>query len=95
MEPRNITGLVTQGGPTGWVTIYNLKYSHDNINWNSVLDQTSNVKNFLGNFDENTPIVNSFDLPILATYIKVLPIKWEKNIQMRIEPHGCFHPYRK
>lgn len=93
--PRNITGVVTQGGPKGWVTAYKVKYSHDDKNWNPILQDAQNEKIFLGNFDRNTPQTNHFKMPIQATYIQIIPVKWNKNIQMRVEPHGCFEPYRK
>lgn len=95
MEPRNITGVVTQGGPKGWVKTYKVSYSSNGDQWNPIVDENQNAKVFLGNIDKNTPQTNYFYLPIQTTYLKVTPLKWEKNIQMRIEPHGCFEPYRK
>ncbi|XP_017781781.1 PREDICTED: hemocytin [Nicrophorus vespilloides] len=93
MGPRNITGFVTKGGPAGWVTAFKVKYSSNGKDWNPILDELKTERTFLGNYDENSPLINNFDLPILATYVKIFPVKWQKNIALRIELHGCFEPY--
>lgn len=94
LEPRKITGLVTQGGPKGWVKTYKVSYSNDAIHWNPIVNERQDEILFFGNIDKDTPQTNYFNLPIQTTYLKVIPLKWDKNIQMRIEPHGCFEPYR-
>ncbi|XP_030749920.1 hemocytin [Sitophilus oryzae] len=94
LEPRDITGVVTKGGSDGWVTAYSVKYSHNELDWNPILDdETEKEKIFPGNFDENSPQVNNFALPINARYIKLIPLKWKNKIQLRVELHGCFKPY--
>uniref|UniRef100_A0AAR5PSZ2 F5/8 type C domain-containing protein n=1 Tax=Dendroctonus ponderosae TaxID=77166 RepID=A0AAR5PSZ2_DENPD len=94
LEPRDITGIVSKGGKKGWVTTYAVKYSHNGKDWNPVVDEHSqNEKTFLGNFDHNSPQVNNLAMPINARYLRVLPIKWHKTIQLRLEIHGCFKPY--
>lgn len=95
LEPRNITGVVTRGGQNGWVTAYLIQYSHENKNWNPILNEQHEEKIFVGNFDSSFPQVNNFELPICARYIKLIPKKWHNNIQLRVEIHGCFKPYRK
>lgn len=95
LELRNITGIVTRGGEDGWVTAYTIQYAHDKQNWNPVLDDLHEEKTFLGNFDSNFPQVNNFEIPICARYIKIIPKSWYINIQLRVEIHGCFKPYRK
>lgn len=95
VEPRNITGVVTQGGPDGWVTSYKVKYSPNGKDWNPVYDKNLNEATFLGNFDGDSPHINRFDLPITATFMQIVPVKWNDEIQLRIEPLGCFEPYRK
>lgn len=95
VEPRNVTGVSTRGGADGWVSAYNVKYSHDSNNWNPILDDYSNEKLFLGNFDHDTENTNYFKTPIQAKFVRVEPKKWKDNIQMRIEPIGCYRPYRE
>lgn len=93
MGPRNLTGIKSKGGPKGWVKAYTVQYSPDSMNWNTILNEKKEEKVFPGNFDKNTEVTNYFDIPIQGQYIKVLPMKWKDNIQMRIEPLGCFLPY--
>lgn len=95
MSPRNLTGIKTKGGPKGWVPTYHVMYTSDLTTFNPVVDSSGNMKLFPGNFDQDTPVLNEFRLPIHARYLKVLPVKWMKGIEMRIEPIGCFEPYRE
>lgn len=95
LEPRNLTGLVTKGGPDGWVTGFKVQYSPNGKDWNPVVDELGNEKVFLGNFDNDSPRTNEFDLPISAQVLKIIPVKWHDNVQMRVEPKGCYLPYRK
>jgi hypothetical protein len=88
--------LEIKGGPNGWVTAFTLKYSQDNKAWNPILDKkTKKEQTFLGNYDADSPQLINFDLPINAKYVKLIPKKWHDNIQLRVEMHGCFEPYRK
>lgn len=95
LEKRNLTGLVTKGGESGYVTAYNVFYANDLSIWNPVIDADKTVKIFRGNVDENTPKTNYFRAPIQARYLKVVPTKWHDEIEMKIEPVGCFKAYRK
>nr|CAI5832157.1 unnamed protein product [Callosobruchus analis] len=93
LEPRNITGLVTKGGDRGWVTAYKIEYSNNKVDWNPIVDEKKEPKIFLGNFNHNLPQTNNFELPISMRYLKLIPVKWNENIQMRVEIHGCYKPY--
>lgn len=94
LELRNLTGVTTKGGPDGWVTAFGIKYSQDEKIWNPVLESATE-KVFPGNFDSDTPHTVTFDLPISARYLKIIPLKWHNTIQLRVEPLGCYLPYRK
>lgn len=87
-----LTGVVTKGGPNGWVTRFTIQYSPNDKDWNPIMEE-GKEKVFLGNFDGDTARTNDFAMPISTRYLKIIPIKWHNNIQMRIEPHGCFKPY--
>lgn len=92
---RNLTGLVTKGGAHGYVTAYNVFYSNDKVFWNPVVEGDQSVRVFRGNADDQSAKANYFKKPIQAQYLKVVPIKWTNEIVMKIEPVGCFKPYRK
>lgn len=85
--------MVTRGGEKGWVTSYNVKYSLNQKEWNPIVDENGNEKQFLANINENAPHINHFDMPINARYIKIVPRKWHDRIQMRAEVIGCYKPY--
>lgn len=95
MEGRNLTGVRTKGGQDGWVSAYNVKYSHDSFSWNPIIDDYGNERMFLANYDDDNEHTNYFKKPIQSQFLKIEPVKWKNNIQMRIEPIGCYLPYRK
>ncbi|XP_075969965.1 hemolectin isoform X2 [Anticarsia gemmatalis] len=92
-SPRNITGVTTKGGVKGWVSAYKILYTSDLTTFNPVVDSSGSDKVFAGNYDKDTAVTNEFRPPIHAQYFKVLPLKWKDNIEMKIEPIGCFEPY--
>lgn len=95
LDKRNLTGLITKGDSHGYVTAYNVFYSTDRTFWNPVTDSDLTVRVFRGNADDQNQKVNYFKKPIQAQYLKVVPIKWIDEIAMKVEPIGCFRPYRE
>ncbi|PNF36643.1 hypothetical protein B7P43_G19101, partial [Cryptotermes secundus] len=96
LEPRNLTGIVTQGSEAldSWVETYTVQYSHDGKAWNPVLDPaTHSEKVFLANFDSVTPHRNLFDRILHSRYLRLFPTKWHENIALRTEVLGCYEPY--
>ncbi|CAH2073181.1 unnamed protein product, partial [Iphiclides podalirius] len=94
MSPRNITGIKTKGGANGWVTAYNVTYSSNlSLPFSPVVDSNGANQLFPANFDADTVVFLQFRPPIRARYLKLLPIKWSGNLEMRAEPVGCFEPY--
>lgn len=95
LEPRNISGFITKGGPEGWVTGFKVLFSKNKLIWNTALTPEGQPKIFRANQDSDTEQISKFKTPILTQYIKIVPAKWENNINMRVEPLGCFIEYRK
>lgn len=95
LAPRNISGFITKGGPSGWVTSFKVMFSKNKLIWNKVLFFDGQPEQFRGNYDANSEVLNTFRSPILTQYFKIVPSKWEENINMRIEPVGCFETYCK
>jgi von Willebrand factor len=96
LENRNLTGIVTKGGEYGWVKSYAVAYSKDNIIWNDLWDHANGKpKQFLANVDSETVKKNYFPTPINARYLKIKPVKWNSAIELKVEPIGCFLPYRE
>uniref|UniRef100_A0A1I8Q8K8 Hemocytin n=1 Tax=Stomoxys calcitrans TaxID=35570 RepID=A0A1I8Q8K8_STOCA len=93
LEPRNVSGFITKGGPDGWVTGYKIMYSKNKLIWNKVLGNDGQPRIFAGNHDKDTEHATYFKTPIMTQYIKLVPAKYENNINMRVEPVGCFKKY--
>ncbi|XP_041977645.1 hemocytin isoform X2 [Aricia agestis] len=92
-SPRNITGIKTAGGANGWVSAYTVEYTCDVTTFSPVLDASGKPKTFPANFDKHGVILNEFRPPLRAQYLKIMPLKWTDNIEMHVEPIGCFEPY--
>jgi hypothetical protein len=96
LEPRNLTGIVTQGNKNinSWVESYTVQHSLDGKVWNPVLDSASHSeKVFLANFDSVTPHQNLLDRILRTRYLRLFPRKWHKNIALRADVLGCYEPY--
>ncbi|XP_037900754.1 hemocytin [Glossina fuscipes] len=93
LEPRNISGFITKGGPEGWVTGFKVLFSKNKLIWNTALTPEGQPKIFRANQDSDTQQISKFKTPILTQYIKIVPARWENNINMRVEPLGCFIEY--
>jgi von Willebrand factor len=92
---RNLTGIITKGGEYGWVKSFMIQYSKDNVIWNKLLDDYGKPREFLANYDSETEKRNLFKTPINAQFLKIQPLKWHSAIELKIEPLGCFLPYRE
>ena len=94
-SPREISGLTTKGSPgVGWVEALKISYSQDGLQWSKVLGndgQTARV--FPANFDETTAVTQYLERMISARYVRISPVRWHKNIGMRLELLGCYKPY--
>ena len=95
MENRKLTGVITKGGEYGWVKSYTILYSTDNIIWNKLIEPSGQPKAFLANVDSDNVKKNYFQNPINARYLKIQPLKWHSAIELKLEPIGCYLPYRK
>lgn len=90
-----MTGVLTKGGEYGWVKSYVVLYSKDNIIWNKILDDTGKPMEYLGNVNSENVKKNLFKHPINAQYLKIQPTRWHGAIELKLEPIGCYLPYRE
>ena len=44
---------------------------------------------FKANSDENTPVTNMFQCPVIAKCIRINPLDWKNQIAMRLDLIGC------
>ncbi|XP_022805740.1 lactadherin-like isoform X1 [Stylophora pistillata] len=87
-----VTGVATQGmnGNDQWVSRYWIQYSSDGVTfefYNSTEDSSAKV--FYGNKNSDTVVHNSLSPPIIARYIRLIPVEWHNHISMRAEIYGC------
>ncbi|KAL9957479.1 hypothetical protein ACROYT_G039117 [Oculina patagonica] len=87
-----VTRVATQGRNEHdqWVTQYKLQYGGDRKNFQYYKKPGNNAeKTFAGNTDQNTIVYRKLNPPIIARYIRFVPVSWNGNISMRVELFGC------
>merc|ERR1719495_900539 len=92
---REISGLTTKGSPgVGWVEALKISYSQDGLQWSKVLGNDGQIARvFPANFDETTAVTQYLERMISARYVRISPVRWHKNIGLRLELLGCYKPY--
>ncbi|XP_043217776.1 lactadherin-like [Amphibalanus amphitrite] len=92
--PRKVTGIVTLGRGDGrrkrFVTQYSLSYSNNSVVWHFYKDDNHlDPKVFAGNMDTATERRHYLNQPFVASYIRLHPVDWRKQIAMRAGVLGC------
>eukprot|EP00808_Paulinella_micropora_P021393 g82642.t1 len=78
-----VLGVVTQGRPDSaqWVTKYKVQYrTASGTTWTWV----DNEREFAGNHDGCTKMENRFSSPLSARFIRLVPVRWNQQIAMRV-----------
>ncbi|CAL1296415.1 unnamed protein product [Larinioides sclopetarius] len=91
LEPVLITGIITKGDPDvqQWVKSFYVGYSNDSINWRKVENTNGRAKEFTGNTDQDSPVINIFPISVISRYVRVLPTKWHRMSSLRVSLLGC------
>ncbi|XP_044177783.1 uncharacterized protein LOC114959670 [Acropora millepora] len=90
-EADTICAIATQG--TGYkngneyVTFYFLEYSKDGHQW-KFIEEDGNPKVFTGNKDSKSTTKHVLDVPVKASYIRVIPLEFKKWPCLRVEIYG-------
>ncbi|XP_020774594.1 retinoschisin [Boleophthalmus pectinirostris] len=93
-EVSVVSGILTQGrcDADEWITKYSLQYrTVDNLNWVYYKDQTGNNRVFYGNSDRTSTVQNLLRPPIVARYVRLLPLGWHTRIALRMELLMCLN----
>ncbi|GLD55948.1 retinoschisin-like isoform X1 [Lates japonicus] len=93
-EVMVVSGILTQGrcDADEWVTKYSVQYRTDEkLNWIYYKDQTGNNRVFYGNSDRSSSVQNLLRPPIVARYIRILPLGWHTRIALRMELLLCMN----
>ncbi|KAG8190720.1 hypothetical protein JTE90_024856 [Oedothorax gibbosus] len=88
---RNITGIAIQGRPftSEFVQEFRIEYGNKALDYSEYKDREGHPRLFQGNVDGDTVKYNSFDIPIIAQWIRINPTRWRDRISMRVELYGC------
>ncbi|XP_049573143.1 retinoschisin-like isoform X1 [Syngnathus scovelli] len=87
-----VSGILTQGrcDSDEWITKYSIQYrTVETLNWVYYKDQTGNNRVFYGNSDRSSTVQNLLRPPIVARYIRLLPLGWHTRIAVRMELLMC------
>ncbi|XP_037041687.1 neurexin-4 isoform X2 [Bradysia coprophila] len=71
------------------VTEYIIQFSDDNEQWRSYVNPDGEVQMFKGNIDSDSIKYNSFEVPIIAQWVRINPTRWRDRISLRTELYGC------
>ncbi|XP_021094446.1 discoidin, CUB and LCCL domain-containing protein 2 isoform X2 [Heterocephalus glaber] len=93
-KEKKITGIITTGSTmvehNYYVSAYRIQYSDDGRNWTAYSERrTEPYKIFQGNKDYHQDVRNNFLPPIIARFIRVIPMQWQQKIAMKVELLGC------
>ncbi|XP_017278910.1 retinoschisin [Kryptolebias marmoratus] len=93
-EVRVVSGILTQGrcDADEWITKYSIQYrTVETLNWVYYKDQTGNNRVFYGNSDRSSTVQNLLRPPVVARYIRLLPLGWHTRIAIRMELLMCMN----
>ncbi|XP_078450356.1 neuropilin-2-like isoform X1 [Lampetra planeri] len=91
---RVLSGVATQGvisnatGRPYYVTSYRLEYSTSGDDWTVYRDDKKS-KEFVGNQDANSVVLNRLAEVVIARYVRIKPLQWVGGIALRFELYGC------
>ncbi|XP_063068776.1 retinoschisin 1a [Engraulis encrasicolus] len=91
-EVKVVSGILTQGrcDADEWITKYSLQYRTDpSLNWVYYKDGAGQNRVFYGNSDRTSTVQNLLRPPIVARYIRLLPLGWNTRIALRMELLLC------
>ncbi|XP_032219152.2 EGF-like repeat and discoidin I-like domain-containing protein 3 [Nematostella vectensis] len=86
-----ITRVGTQGrvGIDQWITKYTLQYQLDGSGVFTNYLENSVVKEFQGNRDNNTVVINTLNPYIKTTTVRIVAQAWYGHVSLRAELYGC------
>nr|CAD7587711.1 unnamed protein product [Timema genevievae] len=89
--PKQIHSIATQGreGTAEYVTEYIVQYSNDGEGWLSYTSALGEPEMFKGNINGDSIRKNSFEVPIIAQWLRINPTRWRDRISLRVELYGC------
>ncbi|XP_051528865.1 retinoschisin 1a [Myxocyprinus asiaticus] len=93
-EVKVVSGILIQGrcDSDEWITKYSVQYrTNEKLSWIYYKDQTGNNRVFYGNSDRSSTVQNLLRPPIIARYIRIIPLGWHTRIAIRMELLLCMN----
>ncbi|KAK3611486.1 hypothetical protein CHS0354_039099 [Potamilus streckersoni] len=94
LQPKNISGIFTQGSPTDdkWITKFYISTSIDGFSFTLYSYEVGGTpKIFTGNSDRNTVVQNLFNRNVLARHVRIIAVEGAPNgIGLRFNLVGCY-----
>nr|XP_057932856.1 EGF-like repeat and discoidin I-like domain-containing protein 3 isoform X2 [Doryrhamphus excisus] len=93
-KKMRVTGIITQGasrmGAAEYIKAFKVSSSFDGKTYTSYkTDGSRRDRVFVGNADNDSTKTNLFDPPILAQYLRILPVVCRRACTLRMEMVGC------
>ncbi|KAK5605402.1 hypothetical protein CRENBAI_025601 [Crenichthys baileyi] len=93
-KKMRLTGIITQGasrmGAAEYIKAFKVASSLDGIGYVTYKgDGVQRDKVFVGNIDNDSTKTNLFDPPIVAQYIRIIPVVCRRACTLRMELVGC------
>ncbi|XP_038074795.1 retinoschisin-like [Patiria miniata] len=92
VEPTVVSGVITQGHYSRdyYVKKYKVAYKKQpSSDYEHVTDGNGNIKVFIGNTGDNTPVTNLFAESVVATVVRIEPIERYRYAALRLELLRC------
>ncbi|XP_058066107.1 neurexin-4 [Anopheles bellator] len=92
-DVRNITRIETQGRPHSneYLTEFSISYGFNGLDYTDYKEPGGNTKLFKGNKNGDSIRTNTFEVPIIAQWVRVNPTRWQNRISLRAELYGCHY----
>ncbi|KAL1140158.1 hypothetical protein AAG570_000090, partial [Ranatra chinensis] len=86
-----VTAIATQGRPHSmeYTMEYIISYGSNGLDYAVYKDPSGNAKMFKGNVNGDDIRHNTFEVPIIAQWIRINPTRWRDRISLRLELYGC------
>ncbi|XP_042190615.1 discoidin, CUB and LCCL domain-containing protein 2 isoform X2 [Callorhinchus milii] len=93
-KEKRITGIITTGSTLGeysfYISAYRILYRDDKQKWKMYREANGDQgKIFQGNANNYQEVRNNFIPPILARYIRIIPVQWHQKAALKVELLGC------
>uniref|UniRef100_A0A8C4R890 Retinoschisin 1 n=1 Tax=Eptatretus burgeri TaxID=7764 RepID=A0A8C4R890_EPTBU len=89
---RFVSGIIVQGrcDADEWVTKFALDYrSESHQKWICCKDHNGNNRVFYGNTDRSGSVQSLLRPPVMASSLRVRPLRWHSRIALRLEVLEC------